>query len=81
MRGTKARYTVGNAGTRHLPEWGVDAECGKSVDVTILWCRIVLRLEVEVIREGCGGVMKNDIAAIGDWRGLVDVGGRHQRKV
>ena len=38
--------------------------------MAVLWCRIVLR--VEVIGEERGGVLKNGIAAIGDYRGLVD---------
>ena len=40
--------------------------------MAVLWCRIVLRVEVEVIGEERGGVLKNGIAAIGDYRGLVD---------
>ena len=40
--------------------------------MAVLWCRIVLRLEVEVIGEERGGVLKNGIAAIGDYLGLVD---------
>ena len=40
--------------------------------MAVLWCRIVLRLEVEVIGEEHGGVLKNGIAAIGGCRGLVD---------
>ena len=40
--------------------------------MAVLWCRIVLRVEVEVIGEERGGVLKNGIAAIGDYHGLVD---------
>ena len=40
--------------------------------MAVLWCRIVLRVEVEVIGEERGGVLKNGIAAIGGCRGLLD---------
>ena len=49
-----------------------DAECGRSVDVAVLGCRIVLRVEVEAIGEERGGVLKNGIVAIGGCRGLLD---------
>ena len=40
--------------------------------MAVPWCRIVLRVELEVIGEERGGVLKTGIAAIGDYRGLVD---------
>ena len=47
-----------------------DVECGRRVNVAVLFCRIVLRVEVEVIGEERGGVLKNCIALLvtaADW--------------
>ena len=61
----------GNAGSIRSPERVGDAECGRRVNVAVIWCGIVLRAEVAIIGEERGDVLKNDIAAIGDCRGLV----------
>ena len=42
---------LGNAVARRSPARAGDADCGKRVNVAIIWCRFVLRVEVEVIGE------------------------------
>ena len=37
-----------NVGARRSPERMGDAQCGGRVGVAVLWCKIVLRVEVEV---------------------------------
>ena len=61
-----------NAGTRRSPDRVGDAEYGRRVNVAVLWCRIVLRVELEIIGEERGGVLKNVIVAIGGCRRLLD---------
>ena len=64
--------TLSNVSTRRSPYRVGDVGCGRCVNVSVLWCGIVLLVEVDIVQEERGGVLGNDIAAIADCRGLVD---------